>query len=156
MAEQTVTLQPGESKLVAFEAIPHEARQYQVSVDGLAGSFRAVGIAKFYMPPKMTISIWEHDILQWHYHEIRCTVNITNLGTASGTHTIRWEDRYDPPGAIWRSGSKTITLGPGESYKWSIKGDIDFSRTNIYTCELYGDWETDNYSKGVVVEGVPS
>lgn len=42
MAEQTVTLQPGESKLVNFQAIPHEARVYQVSVDGLTGSFAAI------------------------------------------------------------------------------------------------------------------
>ena len=41
MAEQTVELQPGESRAIAFEAIPHEAKTYQVSVDGLAGSFKA-------------------------------------------------------------------------------------------------------------------
>jgi hypothetical protein len=41
MAEQTVELAPGESKLVSFEAIPHEARTYQVSVDGLSGTFTA-------------------------------------------------------------------------------------------------------------------
>lgn len=42
MAEQTVTLQPSESTPVVFEAIPHEARTYQVTVDGLAGSFVAL------------------------------------------------------------------------------------------------------------------
>ncbi|HUV56459.1 MAG TPA: hypothetical protein VMV84_04430 [Dehalococcoidales bacterium] len=42
MAEQSVTLDPGESKLVSFEAIPHEARTYQVKVDGLTGSFKAM------------------------------------------------------------------------------------------------------------------
>ncbi|GAI87192.1 unnamed protein product [marine sediment metagenome] len=41
MVEQTVTLNPGESTLVTFEAIPHEAKTYHVSVDGLAGSFVA-------------------------------------------------------------------------------------------------------------------
>jgi len=41
MAEKSVTLQPGESKLVSFEATPHEARTYQVSVNGLIGSFVA-------------------------------------------------------------------------------------------------------------------
>jgi len=45
MAEQTVTLQPGESKQVVFEAIPQQAKVYQVSIDGLTGSFVAV------MPP---------------------------------------------------------------------------------------------------------
>jgi len=41
MAEQTVELAPGESKQVSFEAIPHEARTYRVSVDGLSGTFKA-------------------------------------------------------------------------------------------------------------------
>jgi len=48
MTEQTVELGPGESKVVSFEAIPHEARTYQVSVNGLTGSFDAiVGRASF-------------------------------------------------------------------------------------------------------------
>lgn len=41
MAQQTVTLQPGESKLVSFEAIPHAAKTYNVKVDGLTGGFVA-------------------------------------------------------------------------------------------------------------------
>lgn len=41
MAEQVVELAPAESKLVTFEAIPHEAKTYQVSVDDLTGSFVA-------------------------------------------------------------------------------------------------------------------
>lgn len=42
MVEQSVTLQPGESKAVSFEAVPHEARTYQVSVDGLTGIFKTI------------------------------------------------------------------------------------------------------------------
>ena len=42
MAEQSVSLNPGESRVVSFEAIPHEARTYQVVVDGLSGSFVAI------------------------------------------------------------------------------------------------------------------
>lgn len=44
MAEQTVEaeLEPSESRVVSFEAIPHEARTYSVSVDGLYGSFKAL------------------------------------------------------------------------------------------------------------------
>lgn len=41
MAEQIVELQPGESKVATFEAIPHEVKTYQVSVNGLSGSFVA-------------------------------------------------------------------------------------------------------------------
>jgi len=42
MAEQSVTLNPGESKVASFEAVPMEAKTYQVLVDGLSGSFRAI------------------------------------------------------------------------------------------------------------------
>ncbi|GAI93311.1 unnamed protein product, partial [marine sediment metagenome] len=41
MAEQSVSLQPGESKVVSFEVTPTVAKVYQVSVDGLTGSFLA-------------------------------------------------------------------------------------------------------------------
>jgi len=42
IAEQTVTLQPGESKTVAFKVTPTTAKTYQVSVDGQSGSFKAI------------------------------------------------------------------------------------------------------------------
>ncbi|GAI62920.1 unnamed protein product, partial [marine sediment metagenome] len=42
MAEQSVTLQPSESRVVSFEAIPKEAKTYQVVVNGLTGSFTAL------------------------------------------------------------------------------------------------------------------
>lgn len=41
MAEQAITLEPGESKVVSFEVTPSTAKTYSVSVDGLTGSFRA-------------------------------------------------------------------------------------------------------------------
>lgn len=41
MATQEVSLQPGETKVITFEAIPHEAKTYQVSVNGLTGIFIA-------------------------------------------------------------------------------------------------------------------
>ena len=42
MAEQSVTLNPGESRVVSFEAIPHEVRIYHVVLNGLSGSFVAI------------------------------------------------------------------------------------------------------------------
>ncbi|GAJ11447.1 unnamed protein product, partial [marine sediment metagenome] len=42
MAEQQITLNPGESEQVAFETTPTIAKTYQVSVDGLTGSFVAI------------------------------------------------------------------------------------------------------------------
>ncbi|GAI23861.1 unnamed protein product, partial [marine sediment metagenome] len=41
MAEQTVTLEPGESKAVSFEVVPDLAKTYSVTVDGLTGTFKA-------------------------------------------------------------------------------------------------------------------
>ena len=46
MASKEVTLTPGGSEVVTFEVTPSEARIYQVSVNGLAGSF--VAVAPFY------------------------------------------------------------------------------------------------------------
>ncbi len=65
MAEQTVSLQPSESQQVSFEAIPHEARMYQVSVDGLTGSFRAIAlpIAGSIAPGK----IWYKPLAGWEF-----------------------------------------------------------------------------------------
>jgi len=54
MAEQSVTLQPGESKVISFEAVPHEAKTYYVSVNGLSGSF----IAKVEAPPPGTANLY--------------------------------------------------------------------------------------------------
>jgi len=42
MAEQSVTLEPGESKTISFEVTPTVAKSYSVSVDGLSGSFTAI------------------------------------------------------------------------------------------------------------------
>ncbi|GAJ16693.1 unnamed protein product, partial [marine sediment metagenome] len=53
MAKQTVELAPSESKLVTFEAIPHEARTYYVSVDGLTGGFKAM----VPIPPPWAVTI---------------------------------------------------------------------------------------------------
>ncbi len=50
MAEQSVTLNPGESKVVTFEAVAHEAKVYQVTVNGLSGSFVATS------PPVASLS----------------------------------------------------------------------------------------------------
>lgn len=47
MAEQTVQLLPGQSIELSFKAVPTMARTFQVTVDGLSGSFRAVEPLKY-------------------------------------------------------------------------------------------------------------
>lgn len=85
VAEQSVTLQPGESKVVSFDVTPAVAKTYSVSVDGLTGTFKAtkkpaadirvenlvISPAEVYLGEKVTIS-----------------VTATNYGTAAGTKKI--------------------------------------------------------------------
>jgi len=52
MAEQEITLAVGESKVVSFEATPHEAKTYQVSVNGLTGTFVAKAVPLVVGDPK--------------------------------------------------------------------------------------------------------
>jgi len=44
VSEQSVTLQPGESKTVSFEVTPTVAKSYSVSVNGQTGSFVATEV----------------------------------------------------------------------------------------------------------------
>jgi len=59
MAEQTVTLQPGESKVVSFEATPTVAKIYQVSVNGLSGSFVAISAIPEVVIDFPDLAIWD-------------------------------------------------------------------------------------------------
>lgn len=152
MAEQVVELQPSESKAVSFEAIPHEAKTYQVSVNGLMGSFKAIAkpAAKFFMPSAMTVKVTDGEIFRMYWKcEFSCV--ITNKGDATGTYTLSGKDNAGkyPDGGDRYWGPKQITLAPGQTYKWSVWYHIDFRRFPApYTWELWGDWEEDNYSRG--------
>ncbi|GAI87191.1 unnamed protein product, partial [marine sediment metagenome] len=44
MAEQVVTLEPGESRAISFEVTPTVAKSYSVTVDGLSGTFKATTV----------------------------------------------------------------------------------------------------------------
>lgn len=124
MAEQQVTLQPGESKVISFEAIPHEAKTYQVSVDGLAGSFRAIEPA----PPSGEILeiIWR-DGGVWHpisdpmpvgtlTHRFR----IKNTGAAAGVFKVGIYLYSLFVGWYW-SFSPGFNIEPGEgNVDWNI------------------------------------
>ena len=142
--KKMVTLDPGESKTISFQVIPTELGVHQVTVDGLVGYFYATEIpaAKFYVPSVMSVSVTDGTHLDMYW---RCSfsVIITNKGEVRGTHNITWQDQYE------RGGSAQITLNPGESYTWSTWWFHDFRRLPPpLTCELWGDWEQDNYSKG--------
>jgi len=85
VAEQTVTLAPGESKAVSFEVVPDVAKSYSVTVDGLTGTFRATTV------PVADIRVENLDITPSEVYvgekvTISCTAK--NYGTAAGSRTI--------------------------------------------------------------------
>jgi len=85
MAEQTVTLQPGESKTVSFEVTPEVAKSYSVTVDGLHGSFKAVTV------PVADIRVENLIITPSEVYvgeKVSISVTATNYGTAVGTKKI--------------------------------------------------------------------
>lgn len=85
MAEQTVSLAPGESKVVSFEVVPDVARTYSVTVDGLSGTFKAttVPVADIRVE-NLVISPSEVMVGQ----PVTISVTATNYGTAAGTKKI--------------------------------------------------------------------
>lgn len=85
MAEQSVTLEPGESRTIAFEVTPTAAKTYSVMVDGLSGTFRAttVPVADIRVE-NLVIEPSEVQVGQL----VSISVLVTNYGTAAGTKTI--------------------------------------------------------------------
>ncbi|GAI62926.1 unnamed protein product [marine sediment metagenome] len=85
VAEQSVTLEPGESKSVSFEVTPAVAKTYSVSVNGLSGSFKAV--------EKPVADIRVEDLMinpseVMIGEKVTISVRATNYGTESGTKKI--------------------------------------------------------------------
>jgi len=85
VAEQTVTLQPGESKTISFEVTPAAAKTYQVTVDRLTGSFVATTapVADIRVE-NLVISPAEVNVGQ----KVTISVTAKNYGGAAGTKTI--------------------------------------------------------------------
>jgi len=85
VAEQTVTLEPGESKAVSFEVIADVAKTYSVTVDGLTGTFRATTV------PVANLRVENLDITPSEVYvgeKVAISVVVTNYGGASGSRTI--------------------------------------------------------------------
>jgi len=85
MAEQSVTLNPGESRVVSFDVVPDVAKTYSVMVDGLSGTFRAttVPVADIRVE-NLVIEPSEVMVGQ----PVTISVTATNYGTAAGTKKI--------------------------------------------------------------------
>ena len=85
MADQTVSLAPGESKTVSFDVTPAVAKTYSISVDGLSGSFvaTAMPVADIKLS-NLVISPTEVQVDE----KVTISVTATNHGTVAGSKTI--------------------------------------------------------------------
>jgi len=85
VAEQIVTLEPGQSTTVSFEVVPTVAKSYSVTVDGLSGNFRAteapvadIRVENLVIEPS-EVTVGE---------KVTISVTATNYGTVAGTKRI--------------------------------------------------------------------
>jgi len=85
MAERQITLNPGESMTVSFQVVPDMAKIYNVSVDGLYGSFTATEAAVADIRVE-DLSISPAEVMVGETVTISCRA--TNYGTAPGTKKI--------------------------------------------------------------------
>lgn len=85
VAEQTVSLQPGESKTVSFDVTPTEIKTYHVSVDGLTGSFSVIEtpVADIRLE-NLVISPSEVYVGE----TVTISVTATNYGSVAGTRVV--------------------------------------------------------------------
>lgn len=99
--ERTVTLNPGESRIVPFEVTPTETGTYYVSVDGLTGSFKAAGMAEHvYVSGIRWSRVTRCDTAYTHRFEI----DVQNVGNAAGVCSLVFRCRwiYAPPAnPVW-------------------------------------------------------
>jgi len=138
MADQSITLAPGGRRLVTFEAIPHEARIYQVSVNGLTGSFVAT------LPPldgRFVIAYaWWEGLPSWRQiltsNEWPANTSVITRWKVENTGIVTTQFRVEFMG---QSGS--ISLNPEES------GDIEFIITT-------GDPGSYSYAASLYANGV--
>ena len=128
MTEQTVTLGPGESKTISFKAVPTKGKTYQVLVNGLTGTFIAVG------KPDIRFSSGSGIVTPSNYRTLRFGArNYGDAGCqeftvkAGGWQLQNYPDAYD------RMQTFQICLGAGESKNVSIIGMFYFGRSG------YGD-----------------
>jgi uncharacterized membrane protein len=108
--EQTVTLQPDVSKVISFYVIPTELKTYHIEIDGQSGSFRVVET------PVADIRLGDLQISPVEVYvgeEVTISAQVTNYGEESGSYTVKLSGDF--------TGSKSLTLQPGESKAVSFK-----------------------------------
>ncbi len=142
MAEQIVTLAPGESEVVTFEVTPEVAKTYSVSVDGLYGSFRAteVGVAAYSVVLNVSNPTPAIDeIIAWY-------ADITNIGNAPGAPTANFyrdgvliSSPTIPtldPNEVWRTYASSFSLGAPGIYTLRVEVDAAYDELTIEVIEV--------------------
>jgi len=129
MMKKSVSLNPGESKVVGFTFTPTEAKTYSVLVNGLAGSFIASEVplpAEFaYVSAIRQTTYYTSAHGRSNELAVRVEIDIRNIGGVPGKCTVRVErslfmdtpvgDRYfDWRDTGWKEGLLSATLQPGE------------------------------------------
>lgn len=145
MAEQQVILEPSESSVVTFEATPHEAKTYQVSVDGLTGSFRAIAVPNI----KLSSLTWDatppFKPASRHYW----TVNLRNL--AAGRLIYQLEMYMN--GVLFQG--YTANLDAGEVREYSQPYTFGTEGTYILTIKAYYEGKLLDQISATVTVAVP-
>ena len=162
MTEQVVTLSPGESKVVSFEAVPKEAKTYLVSVNGLTGSFRATtpptipqgvfcGRWSFSDPPYERPEFWvfydgllEWQLLvgnQWNLpanKECSIYIKARNTGNTAAEFMV---GRYLPQfNAVAPYSEQKVSLAPGErSGFFDLHFNLPSPGAYVWVFRLYAD-----------------
>jgi len=86
--KKSVSLNPGESKVVTFNYTPATAREYIVGADGLTGSFVAME------PPSAEFQVTGLSIeppAVYVGETVSISVVVTNIGDAAGTYEVNCE-----------------------------------------------------------------
>jgi hypothetical protein len=97
----------------------------------------------------MTVEVTDGLILG-QYWRCKFSAQITNIGSIAATFNLWGSDNLEEEfGGPRTWGPQAIALAPGESYPWTVEYDIDFIQVpSPYTWELWGDWPSNNHSKG--------
>ena len=116
--KQTVSLQPGETKTVPFTFTPTAAKVYNVSVDGLSGSFEAIILPADIRVDSITITPSQVNLGD----AVAASMRVTNYGGEAGSRDIDVIKYYAEGGSV--TYPYTVQLSAGQSKDISLAGDI--------------------------------
>lgn len=122
---KSVSLNPGESKEVAFQFTPSEAKVYCVSVDGQVGEFTAIELAKGFITIYMTGTPTEEWQVGWYYPD-------------EGIFRYHRRDYHGVPDTSWRAPYDPCASPP--EYPIDLNNLIIKITTfsNVHTCPHTG------------------